>query len=325
MTSIQEAKQKALDCICLTKEEIIKLLEIPLDSEEDKLLRKAAYDVAMKKTTGRGYIWSAVGADYAPCLMNCKFCSFGDKWKIVKKPVHYSTKEIIEKAKVFVENGAKYIVLRTTEFFSIPKLIEIVKKMRKEVPGDYEVIFNTGELDMTISNLMVESGVDGVYHACRLREGIDTPFDPWDSKNTMSNVHRSGLKLISLVEPIGIEHTNEEIAENFLEILKYEAFISGAMARIPVPGTPLGEIEKISDKRIAQIIAVLRLSGGNIVKDICVHPVTLEALKSGANVMVVETGAIPRDTACEKESWNGVDMQRANELLKEAGYKVEKK
>ena len=115
------------------------------------------------------------------------------------------------------------------------------------------------------------------------------------------------------------------IAENFLEILKYEAFISGAMARIPVPGTPLGEIEKISDKRIAQIIAVLRLSGGNIVKDICVHPVTLEALKSGANVMVVETGAIPRDTACEKESWNGVDMQRANELLKEAGYKVEKK
>ena len=41
--------------------------------------------------------------------------------------------------------------------------------------------------------------------------------------------------------------------------------------------------------------------------------------------MVVETGTIPRDTACEKESWNGVDMQRANELLKEAGYKVEKK
>lgn len=325
MKIVEEALKLALSGVCLNKEQIIKLLEIPLDSEEDKLLRKAAYEVAIKKCEGKAYIWSAIGADYAPCLMNCKFCSFGKKWGIVKKQIRYSTMEIIEKARFFVENGAKYIVLRTTEFYSIPKLLEIVKELRKEVKGDYEIVFNTGELDMTISNLMVETGVNGVYHACRLREGIDTPFDPWDRKNTMNNVSRSGLKLISLVEPIGIEHKNEELADNFLEILKYGAKISGAMARIPVPGTPLGNIEKISDKRIAQIIAVFRLAGGNVVKDICVHPVTLEALKSGANIMVVETGAIPRDTICEKDSWQGIDMKRANELLKEAGYIVSNK
>lgn len=325
MNIIDKAKESALNGIPLSKEEIIELLEIPLNSEEDKLLRDAAYDVAMKKCDKKAYIWSAVGADYAPCLMNCKFCSFGKKWGIIKKQVHYSTKEIIDKARVFVENGAKYIVLRTTEFYSIPKLLEIIKALREEVKGDYEVVFNTGELDMTISNLMVESGVNGVYHACRLREGIDTPFDPWDRKNTMNNVRRSGLKLISLVEPIGIEHTNEEIADNFLEILKCEAVISGAMARIPVPGTPLGEIERISDSRLAQIIAVLRLAGGNVVKDICVHPATLEALKSGANIMVVETGAIPRDTNCENDSWHGMDMAKANKLLKDAGYIVSNK
>ena len=322
MNIIDTAKEKALQGITLTKEEIIKLLEIPLNSKEDKELREAAYEVAMKKTNGKAYIWSAVGADYAPCAMNCQFCSFGEKWKIIKKTVHYTTQEILDRVKEFVDKGAKYIVLRTTEFYSIPKLLEIVKEIRKEIPGTYEIIFNTGELDMTISNLMVESGVSGVYHACRIREGIDTPFDPWDRKNTMSNVHRSGLKLISLVEPIGIEHTNEEIADNFLQILKYEAIISGAMARIPVPGTPLGKIEKISDSRIAQIIAVLRLSGGNIVQDICVHPATPESLKSGANIMVVETGAIPRDTNCEQDSWHGMDMDEANKLLTNAGYKV---
>ena len=53
MNIIEEAKQKSLDGISLTKEEIIKLLEIPLDSEEDKLLRKAAYEVAMTKTAGK--------------------------------------------------------------------------------------------------------------------------------------------------------------------------------------------------------------------------------------------------------------------------------
>ena len=100
---------------------------LPMEKELDKELREAAYDVAMKKCDGEAYIWSAVGADYAPCLMNCEFCSFGKKWGIVKKAVHYSTKEIIEKAREFVDNGAKYIVLRTTEFYSIPKLLEIVK------------------------------------------------------------------------------------------------------------------------------------------------------------------------------------------------------
>lgn len=322
MNFIEEVKLKALQGVPLTRKEIIKLLEIPLGSNEDKLLRKAAYDVAIEKTNGRGYIWSAVGADYAPCLMNCQFCSFGKKWNLIKKQVHYSNEQIISKVSQFVSKNAKYVVLRTTEFYSIPKLIEIVKDIRKEVKGDYEIIFNTGELDMTISNLMVESGVNGVYHACRLREGIDTPFDPWDRKNTMNNVSRSGLKLISLVEPIGIEHTNEEIADNFLEIMKYNAVISGAMARIPVPGTPLGDREKISDSRLAQIIAVLRLSGGNVVKDICVHPATLEALKSGANIMVVETGAIPRDVNCENDNWHGVDMDKASKLLEDAGYKM---
>ena len=322
MNIIDEAKEFALSGKVLSRDMIIKLLEIPLDSEEDKLLREAAYEVSMKKCEGKAYIWSAVGADYAPCLMNCKFCSFGKKWNIVKNQVHYSNEEIIEKAREFVLNGARYIVLRTTEFYSIPKLLEIVKELREKVDGEYEVIFNTGELDMTISNLMVESGVNGVYHACRIREGVDTPFDPWDRKNTMGNIHRSGLKLISLVEPIGVEHSNEEIADNFIQLLKYEPVISGAMARIPVPGTPLGEFEKISDSKLAHIIAVLRLSGGDIVKDICVHPVSLEALKSGANVMVVETGAIPRDVNYEMDSWHGVDMQMANKLLNDAGYKV---
>ena len=55
------------------------------------------------------------------------------------------------------------------------------------------------------ANLIVEAGVNGIYHACRLREGEDTPFDPWIRENTMNNVYGSGLKLTSLVEPIGID------------------------------------------------------------------------------------------------------------------------
>ena len=101
MRIIEEAKECALNGIPLTKYKIIKLLEIPLNSEDDRLLREAAYEVAIKKCDGKGFIWSAVGADYAPCLMNCKFCSFGKKWGIIKKTVHYSTK----KSPPFVRGG----------------------------------------------------------------------------------------------------------------------------------------------------------------------------------------------------------------------------
>ena len=121
MDIVEAAEKKALEGEVLSREEIIKLLEIPLGSDEDKKLRLSADKVAKLKCDKKGYIWSAVGADYAPCAMNCKFCSFGEKWKIVKKPVHYSDEKIIEKAKDFVQKGAKYIVLRTTEFYSIPK------------------------------------------------------------------------------------------------------------------------------------------------------------------------------------------------------------
>jgi biotin synthase len=316
------AEEQAMAGNPLKREEIIALLQIPLGSEDDARLRQAAHRVSFAKTNGYAYIWSAVGADYAPCPMNCRFCSFGQDWGIVQSPVHYSPEQIIARVADYVSQGARFIVLRTTEFYSIPVLIELVKEIHEKIPGEYEVIFNTGEFDLATASRMLESGVSGVYHACRLREGCDTPFEPSIRENTMKSVFQSGLKLISLVEPIGPEHTDEEIADNFLRIVKHGAVISGAMARIPVPGTPLGNTEKISDSRLAQIIAVLRLSGGETVQDICVHPATPEAIKSGANVMVVETGAIPRDTDCESDNWHGVDMAMAHALLNSAGYKV---
>lgn len=322
MDIIKKAKEKALNGIVLTEQEIVDLLNIEIGSKEDEKLRKVAREVARIKTNNTAYIWSAIGADYVTCPMNCKFCSFGEDWHLINKRVRYTTKEIIEKARYYIENGARFIVLRTTEFYSIPKLLKIVKKIRKEIPGEYEIVLNTGELDMTISNLIYESGVNGIYHACRIREGIDTPFEIEVRKNTMNNVKRSKLDLISLVEPIAQEHTNEEIAKNFLNIVDCNAVISGAMARIPVKGTPLGNTKIISETKLAHIIAVLRLSGGNIVKDICVHPVSLEALNSGANVMVVETGAIPRDEKLEEGNWNNIDMKKAKELLEQASYNI---
>ena len=118
-----------------------------------------------------------------------------------------------------------------------------------------------------------------------------------------------------------IEHTNEEIADICMRAIEHNAIVTGGMARIPVEGTPLGKYPQISEKRLSQIVAVTRLAGGYHVPDICVHPATKLAIEYGANVMVVETGSVPRDScACFKDKWHEFDAVVAEEWFGEYGY-----
>ena len=222
----------------------------------------------------------------------------------------------------YAENGAAYIILRTTEFYDLDRLLGFIPEIRAKIPGGYAIVLNTGELDAAAAAKAKAAGVYGVYHALRLREGTDTPFNPAERIATMKNVSASGMTLVSLVEPLGCEHTDEEIADSFLNAAACGAKICGAMARFPVEGTPFGSSPMISGPRLAHVVAALRLSGGLAVRDICVHKATHEALESGANVMVVESGAIPRDSDFSEKDWAGVDMARAREMLSAAGYEI---
>ena len=197
-----------------------------------------------------------------------------------------------------------------------------MRTIRQEIEGSYELILNVGEFNLDMANRLYESGVSGVYHAIRMREGTNTRFRVEDRLATLAAVRESPLKLIHLVEPLGLEHTNEEIADRFLGAVRYGAYISGVMARIPVAGTPLGNEPQMSDELVAKTIAVLRLSGGDTVKNICVHPASSLALASGANVVVIETGAIPRDTDLAVTKWKRFDCATAKRLFKSEGYTI---
>ena len=255
--------------------------------------------------------------------MNCDFCSLGEAWGIVEtdRERDFSEEEIIESVRDYAENKVRWIVLRTTEFYSLDVLSELIGKIRGAVPGSYEIGLNVGEFDLEKANALHRAGVDFIYHSLRLGEGRDTRFNPVERLKTLGAVKDSPLKLVFLVEPIGVEHSNEEIADICLCAIEHKAIVTGGMARVPVPGTPLGVHPQISENRLAQIVAVTRLAGGSRVPDICVHPATPKALRFGANVAVVETGSIPRDSCClPKEKWNQFDAQTAEKWFEQAGY-----
>ena len=81
-------------------------------------LGAAARRVSHKLTGDRAYLWGAIGVDFAPCSMNCDFCSLGEKWGIATETREYDEEETIRQVREYAENGVRWIVLRATEFYS---------------------------------------------------------------------------------------------------------------------------------------------------------------------------------------------------------------
>ncbi|NSI89445.1 radical SAM protein [[Clostridium] scindens] len=319
---VERAKEKAFRGETFTKEELIELLSIDPKSEEVEALGMAAHEVAQEVTEGKARLWGAIGVDYKPCEMDCKFCSLGKSWGIVKEEKEYTLKEMIRQVRYYVENDFHYILLRSTEFYDPNSLGKIMKSIREAVPGDYELGCNIGELEEADAEYMYECGGRIAYHCIRLREGVDTRFRVEDRVHTVEVIRDSKMKFGFWVEPMGVEHTNEEIAEKILETLHYQTDVCGVMARVPVAGTPFENVPMISEKRMAQITAVLRLACGRTVKDICTHPASELAVRFGANVITLETGAIPRDADFQEEYWKGLHIDQVKEWLNQNGYHI---
>lgn len=322
MAGLKERKKKPFRGEPFTKEELIALLSIDPKSEEVEALGMAAHEVAQEVTEGKARLWGAIGVDYKPCEMDCKFCSLGKSWGIVKEEKEYTLEEMVRQVRYYVKNDFHYILLRSTEFYDPNSLGKIIKSIREAVPGDYELGCNIGELEEADAESMYECGGRIAYHCVRLREGVDTRFRVEDRVHTVEVIRDSKMKLGFWVEPVGIEHTNEEIAEKILETLHYQTDVCGVMARVPVAGTPFENVPMISEKRMAQITAVLRLACGRTVKDICTHPASELAVRYGANVITLETGAIPRDADFQEEYWKGLHIDEVKEWLNQNEYHI---
>ncbi|MHC1601296.1 MAG: radical SAM protein, partial [Candidatus Nezhaarchaeales archaeon] len=223
----------------LSVDEISSLLNVKEGSEEAYELFEISRSLADKLLHRRGRIWCAIGLDYRPCEAKCNFCSLSKWWGLVKEVYEISKSDALKLAKSFIERGAHYIVLRTTEFYSPAKLVELGLDISSIKPRDVKLVANTGEVDISWLRRMKEAGFEGLYHTIRLREGIDTGIKPEVRLRTIKAIREAGLKLYYLVEPIGPEHTHLEIAQAIDLMRKLRPSLIGAMARIPVPNTPL--------------------------------------------------------------------------------------
>ena len=323
-SAILRAKEKALRGERLDRDLMLSLLAVREDSPDFPRLGMAAREVSAAITGNKAYLWGAVGIDYSPCEMSCDFCSLGKKWGIVSDGNAHvmDTAEIVGRVRDYAESGVRWIVLRTNQHYRPDRLVGLVGSVRAQVPGNYELGLNTGEFDDSFAAALHAAGAGFVYHSLRLGEGVRTAFNPADRLSTLAAVQRSGLALVHLIEPIGIEHANEELVDLYEVALKHGASVSGGMARIPVAGTPLGIHPRVSEASMARIIAFTRLASAGIVEDICVHPAGQQAIDFGANVAVIDSGAVPRDAKFSHGKWNDVACADMAAMFKKGGYAV---
>ena len=233
-----------------------------------------------------------------------------DPCKCGKKSIN----EVVEQAKELVHQGVDDIFLMTTADFSQQEFLEYGKAVKDILPSDVRLVANIGDFSLEYAQKLKAVGFTGVYHICRLGEGIDTKVQPETRIAALDSIKKAGLGLYYCVEPIGPEHTNEQLVQEMLRVREYPVGVMAVMKRVAVPGTPLANRGEVSAARLAQICAVTTLTA-HPERAMCVHEPDELCLMAGANQLYAEVGINPRDLEKETAKGRGFSVQEVKKML----------
>ena len=315
--------EKACSNISLTKQECIKLLSLDDTSQEAIIMRGLASDIVRKRTNNSGVLFAQIGLECSPCSGNCVFCSFAKQYTAFPA-MKLDDETIAANTKMFTGSDELHgLWLMTMADYDLNHYLHCINVVKNNVVGSTKLFTNVGDTSYEAFCEMKAAGIDGVYHCWRLGEGRDTSIDPERRKQTAYNAKKAGLEFLDALEPIGTEHTIEEMAEHIFWSREMETYQYGAMSRVPVPGTPFENTTMLSPMRLSTIVAaiVLTFAGSKHMPWMGVHEPTLHGYLSGANLITAESGINPRDTVTDTENHRGWSITRCKSTLKDAGYK----
>lgn len=306
----------------LSQIELVHLLSVPPDSCDSYLVMAEANRISREVSGGRAEIHAQFALNLASCPCNCLFCSFAQVNGIFTEEIKLLPEEAVAYAMQFEEKGANAIFVMTTAKYGFDHFIEMSQEIRRNMKPATTLIANVGDQTLENAKKLKDAGYAGVYHALRLREGSDTGLSPQKRKDSICIFQEAGLRVGTCVEPVGPEHTNEELAEMIKFTASFNPSYSGAARRIAIPGTRMAGLGMITELRMAQIVAVTRLGMPRTVMGNCTHePCTLGAI-AGANLFWAELGPNPRDIKARTEEGRGDSVEHCAALYKESNWDV---
>ena len=283
--------QKATDGEAPNEADSAYMLAFSFDSIDAGVIRAVANAATRRRFAGEAMLLGQIGVDMAPCDGGCHFCAFAKPHTTIQ-PSTLSTEEAIERAKAFAHGGVAGIFIMTIHRFGFDWFADLVAAMRKATPPEVALLANIGDVSLGQMSTLKSAGLSGAYHVCRLREGIDTHVTPEQRIRTIEITRKAGMDWYNSCEPIGPEHSPEELAAQIHLGVRLECRQHAAMRRFPVPGSPLFHYGQLPLARLAQIVAVIALASMNCAEtqSIAVHEPNLLGLMSGANALYPEAG-----------------------------------
>jgi biotin synthase len=321
-SKINEIVKRVLDGHFITREEILYLLDIDPHSMEGGFIMTAADSITRTASKGKAEVHAQIGLNLSPCPNNCSFCAFAAKNGVFKESQELPIEDVVALSLKAETSAANALFFMTTHDFPFRKFIELSKEVRSTLRPETVMIANIGDFEYEDGKQLKEAGYTGIYHAVRMGEGRDTKIDPQVRLNTIRAAREAGLLIGTCVEPIGPEHSIEEIADKILIGRDMTPCYSGAMRRISIPGSELEQFGMISEYRLAFLVAVVRLAMGRDLIGNCTHEPNLLGPVAGANLFWAEVGTNPRDTEAETSKGRGLGVKSCINMFKEADFDV---
>jgi len=319
MYNIHDILKQSQNAEPFTKEQLVWMLSLSLSAPETYLLMAEAKRISKEATGDKAEVHGQFALNLAPCGENCKYCSFAVINQVFTKSTKLTPEEVVESALHLEDIGANAVYMMATANYPFGEILEMTQEVRKHIKPETWLIANVGDRTKQEALQMADAGLNGVYHAMRLREGVDTDISPLKRMESFDAFREAGLSVGTCVEPVGPEHRNEEIADLILLTASLEPAYSGAARRISIPGTELAQkYGMISELRQAQCVAVTRLAMPRNVKGNCTHEPCVIGAAAGANLFWAEIGANPRDIKEKTEDGRGFTVQTCRGLFQEA-------
>ncbi len=318
---VEEILHKVEEGIPLTEADALELLNIPNLSAEYYQLLEMANRISRRDFGDKGYIFAQIGLNVAPCSGNCTFCSLAQCNSTFTESTEISLEELLETVSRIDFQRVTALFLMTTADFDAEKFLEYGRQVRKIIPAEIALVANTGDFDLDYAHRLKEAGFTGVYHIVRLREGIDTALAPEMRIRSLDAAHEVGLRIYYCLEPIGPEHTYEEMIPEMMRARNYGVDVMAAMRRVSVNRTKYECRDMVDDFEMAKIVAVTRLVVMPKVS-MNVHEPIMTAMLAGVNQLYAEIGVNPRDTTTQTQNSRGYSVDAAAAMLASAGYKA---
>lgn len=306
----------------LSREETRVLFAVPERTKEAALIRWAGQELSLRAADGIAEIHGQIGLNATKCPMDCQFCSFAKSASCRTEDFELTRDEVVRYAELHLENEVNLILLLCTASYRFEKLLEMAEAVRAIIPADMPLLVNADDLSLARARQLRDVGVNGAYHAARMREGVDTRIPVEKRLQTFANLREAGLSLQTCVEPIGPEHTVDELVEATFRCIEAHPQSAGAARRVGVPGTGLYSRGMITEVRNADLAAVYRLATGLEPRLNCSANTVMTA-SAGANLAWVELGLNPRDvTARTEKGGRAIAIETARKTFRAAGWEI---